>query len=141
MVWHDLKKKHKDQSFSVEELEEMCNKYHVRFKAYMLMANNNQKIFGDVLKNLQFTHQCDDNKYPKTVAQMKNLLTGPLSASYPTRRYNNQFHNSNNNNRDTIGQSSHKEGSNNENNSRNNSCQGNGSTNMSKNNNGSPMPL
>ena len=90
--------KHKDKSFTVEELEEVCNKHHARFEAYMLMVNSNQKIFRGVLKNIQFTYQCNDSKYPNTVAQAKNLLKGQLSGSYPTGRYNNQFHNSNNNN-------------------------------------------
>ena len=46
VVWHDLKKKHKEKSFTVEELEELCNTHHARFEAYMLMANSNQKSLG-----------------------------------------------------------------------------------------------
>ena len=98
VVWHELKKKHKDKLFMVEKLEKLCNKQYTRFEAYMLMANSNQKIFGDVLKSLQFTHQCNDSKYLKTVTQVKNLLTRQLTTDNPTGRYSNQFQSSNNNN-------------------------------------------
>ena len=71
-MWHKLKKDHKDESFSVEELEKLCSEQHARTKAYMLLAISNQKLFRDVMKNLQFTYQCNNNKYLETVTKARD---------------------------------------------------------------------
>ena len=79
----------------------------------MLITNSNQQILGDVMKSLQFTYQCGNSKYPKTVARARDLLMGQLRAECPTGKYNN---NSNNSNRNTTGPNGQKNGSNNNNN-------------------------
>ena len=80
VLWHKIKKDYKDKTIAVGELEELSKNNHSRLEAYMLVASSNQKIFGDVMKRLQFTYQCGNGKYPKTAAQARDLLTGQLRA-------------------------------------------------------------
>ena len=61
VIWHKLKRDYKDKKLTVEQLEELSKANHARLEAYMLIANSNQKIFGEVMKNLQFSYQCQDN--------------------------------------------------------------------------------
>ena len=110
VIWHKLKKDYKNKSLIVEELEEICKPHHTRLEAYMLIANSNQKIFGEVMKNLQFSYQYQNNNYPTIVAPVRDLLMGQLKAEYPMGKYIG--HENNSSNRSTMGQNGQKNGSN-----------------------------
>ena len=48
-------KEEKRSKLTVAEFEEACQAHYDRLEVYVLLTNSNQKLFGDMMKNLQFS--------------------------------------------------------------------------------------